>query len=62
MTLVLYLVMSWLGLKLVNLLVNLLIFPVLKRSEVERPMSNARRPKISLLIPARNEALFRSCN
>ncbi|MER3481785.1 MAG: family 2 glycosyl transferase [Meiothermus sp.] len=56
MTLVLYLVMSWLGLKLVNLLVNLLIFPVLKRSEVERPMSNARRPKISLLIPARNEA------
>lgn len=56
MTFALYLVMAWLGLKLVNLLVNLALFPVLKPPGAKRPTRNAQKSKISLLIPARNEA------
>jgi len=57
MNFVVYFTMLWLGIKLVNLLINLLIFPVLKGSKVEGRRSNASKSKVSLLIPARNEAL-----
>ncbi len=47
----LYAAMFWLGLKLLILSLNLLWFPVLQK----RP-TQGKRPTVSLLIPARNEA------
>lgn len=48
---VLYTVLAWLGLKLLILLLNTALFPVLKRTKLQGP-----RPAASLLVPARNEA------
>ncbi len=51
MSFLLYLVLFWLGLKLIVLLVNGVLFPVLRREPLQ-----GKRPTVSLLIPARNEA------
>jgi hypothetical protein len=56
MSFLLYAVLVWLGLKLANLLVNVVLFPVLKGSAGEPGADQAEVPKASLLIPARNEA------
>jgi len=47
----LYAVLFWLGLKLLSLSLNLLIFPVLRREPHQ-----GKRQTVSLLVPARNEA------
>jgi glycosyltransferase involved in cell wall biosynthesis len=49
--LLIYATLAWLGLKLLILLLNLAVFPVLKREKLSGP-----RPTVSLLVPARNEA------
>ncbi|MDX2006146.1 MAG: glycosyltransferase family 2 protein [Meiothermus sp.] len=51
MTYLLYAVLAWLGLKLINLLINFLLFPVLRPVKLK-----GQRPVVSLLVPARNEA------
>jgi glycosyltransferase involved in cell wall biosynthesis len=47
----LYFVLFWLGLKLFVLLINGAVFPVLRRGPLQ-----GKRPTVSLLVPARNEA------
>lgn len=51
MSFLLYLVLFWLGLKLIVLLINMVLFPVLRRKPLQ-----GKRPTVSLLVPARNEA------
>jgi glycosyltransferase involved in cell wall biosynthesis len=51
LNLLLFMVLAWLGLKLLILLFNMLAFPVLQQGK-----PRGRRPTVSLLVPARNEA------
>ncbi|MDW8425596.1 MAG: glycosyltransferase family 2 protein [Meiothermus sp.] len=51
MLFLLYATLAWLGLKLGILLLNLGLFPVLRREQLQ-----GKRPTVSLLVPARNEA------